>query len=70
MGVVSSRHPLNYTMGKGHGELVRPEEGPERIETLINEHAQLWTYQAWSDFMAAKDWTELKANRSKLEGMR
>ncbi len=70
MGAVSSRYPLHYAMGKGHGELVRPEEGPERIETLINEHAQLWTYQAWSDFMAAKDWAELKANKAKLEGNR
>jgi hypothetical protein len=67
MGAVSSRHPLNYAMGLGHGEVVSPEDGPTRVETLINEHAQLWTYRAWADFMAAKDWEELKAVHSKLE---
>jgi len=67
-GVISGRHPLHYAMGKDHGEVVRSEEGPPRIETLLNEHAQLWTYRAWSEFMAAESWQDLKERHSKLPG--
>ncbi|MGE0060039.1 MAG: Rieske 2Fe-2S domain-containing protein [Dehalococcoidia bacterium] len=64
-GVVSGRFPLNYQMGKGHGELVDDETSPPRIDGHVNEHAQLWTYRAWSEWMAASSWADLKANHSR-----
>lgn len=66
--MVAGRFPLNYTMGKGHGEIVDDENGPTRVETLVSEHGQLWHYRAWSEFMAAESWAELKANHSRPEG--
>lgn len=63
-GSVSSRYPINYSMGLGRGEIIDDETGPPRIETSINEHAQLWHYRAWSEWMSAENWAELKANRS------
>jgi phenylpropionate dioxygenase-like ring-hydroxylating dioxygenase large terminal subunit len=65
-GVVTRRHPLNYSMRKGRGAVIRDEDGPPRVETLVNEHGQLWHYRAWSEWMAAEDWAELKANHSPL----
>ncbi|MGE0057541.1 MAG: SRPBCC family protein [Dehalococcoidia bacterium] len=63
-GVVSGRYPLNYAMGLHHGDIIEDEDGPPRIQTHCNEHAQLWTYRAWSDFMAADSWEDLKKNHS------
>jgi hypothetical protein len=67
-GVVSARYPLNYQMALGHGEFVKDERGPAHINTHCNEHAQLWTYRAWSEFMGAASWADLKVNHSKPEG--
>jgi phenylpropionate dioxygenase-like ring-hydroxylating dioxygenase large terminal subunit len=64
MGTVSRRFPLNFSMNRGRGEVIEDELGPPRIETNINEHPQLWTYRAWSEWMAADSWQELKANHS------
>ena len=52
-GTVSKRYPLNYSMGLGHGEIIEEELGPPRIITGVNEHAQLWHYRAWAEWMAA-----------------
>jgi phenylpropionate dioxygenase-like ring-hydroxylating dioxygenase large terminal subunit len=59
--VVSQRYDLNYSMGLGHGETVEDEVSPPRIDTLTNEHGQLWMYRVWSEFMAADSWPELAA---------
>ena len=67
-GVISSRHPLHYGMSLGHGEIVDQEGGPPHIEARVNEHAQLWFYRAWSEWMAADTWPELAANHAKPEG--
>jgi phenylpropionate dioxygenase-like ring-hydroxylating dioxygenase large terminal subunit len=67
-GVVSGRYPLNYQMGLNHGDFIKDEDGPNRIETHVNEHAQLWTYRAWSDFMHASSWEDLKQNHARPEG--
>ncbi len=64
-GVISSRAPLNYSMNRNHGEVIDDESGPLRIETNVSEHAQLWTYRAWSEWMAAESWDELKANHTR-----
>nr|ART40089.1 K408 [uncultured bacterium] len=65
-GVISSRYPLHYAMGLGQGRVTNDEDGPPHIETSINEHAQLWTYRAWAEWMAADDWAALKANHSQV----
>ena len=67
-GVVSSRYPLNYQMNLGRGELIKDERGPAHIGVHCSEHAQLWTYRAWSEFMRAADWADLKANHTLPEG--
>ncbi len=67
-GVVSGRYPLHYRMGIGHGEIIHDEDGPAHIDHHVNEYAQRWTYRAWSEFMAADSWAQLKANHSKPEG--
>lgn len=64
MGTVARRYPLNFAMALGRGEIIEDELGPPRIETHINEHAQLWTYRAWAEWMAAESWQDLKANHS------
>ena len=69
-GVVASRYPLHYAMGLGHGEIVDDEATPPRIESHVNEHAQLWTYQAWSEWMGASSWADLQANHTRPEGIR
>jgi 3-phenylpropionate/trans-cinnamate dioxygenase alpha subunit len=65
-GVVSGRYPLNYIVGKGHGDMIIDELGPPRIDGLRSEHAQLWTYRAWSEWMKAESWHDLRANHSRL----
>lgn len=51
---LGARHiPLNFQMGLGHGELIDDEQSPPRIETLVNEHRQLWFYRNWARALAA-----------------
>lgn len=49
---------LNYQMGLGHGKIVDDERSPPRIESLINEHRELWFYRNWAEAMAAHDWPD------------
>ena len=67
-GVISSRYPLNYAMSLGHGVIEKDELGPPRIDALVNEHAQLWLYRAYPEWLLAESWAELKAHHSKPEG--
>ncbi|MPZ16238.1 MAG: hypothetical protein GEU73_17785, partial [Chloroflexi bacterium] len=67
-GVVISTKPLNYQMGLGHGEIIEDEQSPPRIETLINEHRQLWFYRNWAHAIASGDWAEWKAHLPKPTG--
>src|SRR5262249_2803149 len=62
MGTVSRRFPLNYNMNHGHAVVIEDETGPPHIETNINEHAQLWLYRSWAEWMAAESWEDLRAN--------
>jgi phenylpropionate dioxygenase-like ring-hydroxylating dioxygenase large terminal subunit len=68
-GVVSKRFPLHYAMNIGRGELVRSEGAPPYIEARINEHGQLWYYRAWSEWMAARSWSDLRDHHSRPEGV-
>ncbi len=51
-------------MGTHHARLYTEIEGAAYIETHVSEHAQLWTYRAWADWMAAESWADLKANHT------
>ena len=63
-GVVSRRFPLNFSAGRGHGQMIEDEGGPPYVETVVNEHAQLWHYRAWSEWMAADSWQDLRRTHS------
>ena len=66
VGTVAKRYPLNYAMNLGRGEIIEDELGPPRIDTHVNEHAQLWHYRAWAEWMAADSWADLKANHTRV----
>ena len=70
-GPVARRYPLNFGMGVGRGK-VQQRDGVSFVDTNVNEHAQLWTYQAWSEWMDAESWASLKqgASAPPLEGVR
>ena len=65
-GVVARRHPLHFAMGLGHGEILKSDSGSGHVFTKVNEHAQLWTYRAWAEWMAAESWQELKQRHSRV----
>jgi phenylpropionate dioxygenase-like ring-hydroxylating dioxygenase large terminal subunit len=67
---VTRRYDLNYAMGRGHGDVVAKEDDtPAHVATLVNEHAQLWLYRCWSEYMTAASWPELKQTHSRPEGV-
>lgn len=59
---------LNYEMGLGTGTFVDDGQTPPRIESMINEHAQLWFYQSWADAMNAGDWPAWRARHIRPTG--
>jgi hypothetical protein len=70
MGVISSRYPLHYAMGRNSDEIIVDEFGPPRVENFINEHMQFWHYRAWAEMMTAENWAQLRASHSKPEAGR
>jgi len=60
VGFASRRVRHLLKMGVGRGKIIK-EDGLARIETTTNEHAQLWTYHAWAQWMQGLDWDALKA---------
>lgn len=63
-GEIGRRYPLNYQMNLGRGQVTRLAEGPGFIDTHVSEHAQLWTYRAWSEWMDATSWDALRQHHS------
>ena len=62
---VSSRGLGQYLgMGLGHDQAVAGEDGEHYIESPVSEHGQRWLYRAWTEWMAASDWADLKANHT------
>lgn len=59
---------LNYEMGLGTGRFVHDEKSPPRIDSLINEHAQVWFYRFWADAMSAPSWRELREHHARPGG--
>jgi phenylpropionate dioxygenase-like ring-hydroxylating dioxygenase large terminal subunit len=62
-GVASRKlgHVLQMGLGK---DTVSDELGQKYIESPVSEHGQRWTYRAWTEWMSARDWPDLKANHS------
>ena len=67
---VARRYDLNYSMSLGYGEVVEDELSPPRIETITNEHCQLWLYRCWAEYMAAPSWKHLREHHSRPHGQR
>jgi nitrite reductase/ring-hydroxylating ferredoxin subunit len=65
-GVVAGRYPLHYGMNLGRGEVKRTATGAAYIDSAYNEHAQLWLWQGWADWMNAPNWAALKRDRSSV----
>ncbi len=64
-GTISKQFPLNYAMSIGHGDIIDDELGPPRVEAPnVNEHAQLWFYRSWADWMASDGWDDLRHNHT------
>ena len=63
-GLVTRRRPVNLTMGQGRDVVSEDASGQSRIETVVNEHGQRWTYRSWQDWMNADSWEALIANHS------
>ena len=69
-GLTSRQYDLNYSMSVGHGEVVVDELGPPRIDSLTNEHAQLWMYRCWAEYMDAPSWKHLRDHHIKPHDQR
>jgi len=59
-GVASRRIPQVLKMNLGRGEFGRDEAGFSYYKGHVTEHAQLWTYKAWADWMSGADWESLR----------
>jgi phenylpropionate dioxygenase-like ring-hydroxylating dioxygenase large terminal subunit len=58
-GAGSQRIPHLLGMDLGRGKVIK-EHDVARIEGTTSEHAQLWMYYAWSQWMKGLDWDELR----------
>jgi phenylpropionate dioxygenase-like ring-hydroxylating dioxygenase large terminal subunit len=66
LGTVTQKRSVNFSMGHGRDEMLTHPSGQSSIDTVINEHAQLWTYQSWQDWMHADSWAALTRDRSQV----
>ena len=64
IGTVTGNRPVQLTMGQGHDEVKLDPSGQSSIETVVNEHAQRWTYRSWQEWMKADSWEALIENHS------
>jgi phenylpropionate dioxygenase-like ring-hydroxylating dioxygenase large terminal subunit len=59
--------PFNYAANLGRGQVIPPaedEDSPPRVSAAPSEHAQLWFYRSWSEWMAASSWAEFNLQHS------
>jgi hypothetical protein len=63
-GAYMRTQPLNYSMGMGLDAVETDASGQYSINTVVNEHGQRWTYQAWQEWMLSSSWEDLKVNHS------
>lgn len=60
---------INYAMGLGHDEIVGGEAGDvPYIPSQMNEHAQLWMYQCWAEYLEADSWADFRRNHVRPQG--
>ncbi|MFH8446021.1 Rieske 2Fe-2S domain-containing protein [Streptomyces sp. NPDC018026] len=58
-GLKSREIPQLLKMGLGTSEVIK-DDGLAIIDAPINEHAQLWTYHAWREWLRNPTWDELR----------
>ena len=63
-GVAGRDLGQHIQMGIGRDQVHTNDGGEHYVEGLISEHGQRWLYRAWTEWMAARDWAELKANHT------
>ena len=63
-GLASRALGHNLSMGLGHGQVAEGEAGERYVEGYVSEHGQRWLYRAWTEWMAARNWDELRANHT------
>lgn len=69
-GEIGKTFPMNVAMNLGRGKVQEDERsGISYIQAPVNEHGQLWTYQAWVDWMSASNWAELKHQHARPSGV-
>ncbi|MEY2433086.1 MAG: hypothetical protein QOC92_2811 [Acidimicrobiaceae bacterium] len=59
-GIHSRRVPQLLKMNLGNGK-IEWDNGLAHIDGNTTEHAQLWTYHSWQQWMSGCDWDELRA---------
>jgi 3-phenylpropionate/trans-cinnamate dioxygenase alpha subunit len=58
-GYISQHIPQQLKMNLGRGKIIK-EHGLARIEAGTSEHAQLWTYLSWAQWMSGANWEQLR----------
>lgn len=58
-GQASREVPVLINMGVGRGEVQR-RDGLALVESLTNEHGQLWLYHCWREWLRGTSWDELR----------
>ncbi len=58
-GYASRKVPQILKMNLGRGTVIK-EHGLARIEGKTTEHAQLWTYASWAQWLKGSDWETLR----------
>lgn len=66
LGPAARAQPQNLQMGLGEDQVRVDPSGQRSIETVVNEHAQRWLYQSWSDWLKAENWQQLNLNKSSV----
>ncbi len=58
-GFASRDVPVRVNMGVGRGKVER-RGGLAMVESLTNEHGQLWLYHCWREWLRGTSWAELR----------
>jgi phenylpropionate dioxygenase-like ring-hydroxylating dioxygenase large terminal subunit len=65
-GYASRKVGAALKMGLGHDEHREGAGGQRAIEGYVSEHGQRWFYRSWTEWLAARDWAEFEATRSRV----
>lgn len=65
----AQQYDIHYGMAKGHDDIITDQEGaPPYIASQMNEHAQLWMYRCWAEYLTAEDWPALRKSHARPQG--